>query len=589
MKRRSYTHTNRKAHSWPYGIEWRRWGIYPYMNEAGRLVFAVHREVAHYAHGGEVIDEHTGKQLKRCLQEWHNTPDNKKPLGARKLLYGLHVLLKEIANGEKIYIVEGEPKADYLRKLKFAATTAPEGAGKWYPEHAELLRGAKRVVILPDNDDPGRAHADKVGRSLVAMVPDVRLLELPDLPEHGDVIDWANALDAANVGETPERKHELILEQLGDLAKNARPWKPYGATAAVDNSPNRSFTAAEFLKRDLPQADFLLGNLLSTTSRVLLFADTGIGKTTFGLALTMAAAHGNGFLLWPGVRPASVLYIDAEMSAELMQERLRDECGRLGAIPETFHVLSREDCEAMGPLNTPEGKQFIERETERIGGVNFIVFDNIMTLIAGDQKEEEGWRQTWPWVLSLTHRRIGQLWIHHTGHDTSHSYGTKTREWQMTGTMRLEKVERPDADVSFLLTYPKPSRHRNPTNRAQFEEVRIALVDGQWVYSRASGSSKDKVAPKTAKFFEALRIATTHNEISKDIFGNVTHHDRPIMMHGCPAATIEQWQKECVNLGLLEQSDGKFGNAARSLFSRAKLELISANWIACNQTHAWIV
>jgi hypothetical protein len=43
----------------------------------------------------------------------------------------------------------------------------------------------------------------------------------------------------------------------------------------------------------------------------------------------------------------------------------------------------------------------IEEVIARIGGVDFIVFDNVMSLISGDMKEEEGWRQTLPWQRSL--------------------------------------------------------------------------------------------------------------------------------------------------------------------------------------------
>jgi hypothetical protein len=35
---------------------------------------------------------------------------------------------------------------------------------------------------------------------------------------------------------------------------------------------------------------------------------------------------------------------------------------------------------------------------EKLGGVDLIEFDNTMSLIEGDHREEEGWRQTLPWV-----------------------------------------------------------------------------------------------------------------------------------------------------------------------------------------------
>jgi hypothetical protein len=288
----------------------------------------------------------------------------------------------------------------------------------------------------------------------------------------------------ANAGQSDEQKAEAKArrekeqQEWEEYCRQEQEWEAYEtqtkaliakATERSNRSPNRSFTLAEWLERDMQPPDFLLGNLLSTSSRILLYADTGVGKTMLALAVAMASAHSSGFLHWPGVRPARVLYVDAEMSADLMKERLQDECRRLGAAPENLHILSREDCLAMQPLNTLKGQLFIEKEIMRLGGIDFIIFDNVMTLITGDQKEEEGWRETLPWVLSLSRWKIGQMWVHHTGHDASRAYGTKTREWQMTLVMRLEKKERPDTDVSFLLVFQK-ARDRKPDNRAQFED-----------------------------------------------------------------------------------------------------------------------
>ena len=48
---------------------------------------------------------------------------------------------------------------------------------------------------------------------------------------------------------------------------------------------------------------------------------------------------------------------------------------------------------------------------------DLIIFDNIMSLTVSDLRDEEGWKAIMPWIKSLTARRIGQLWIIHTGHD----------------------------------------------------------------------------------------------------------------------------------------------------------------------------
>jgi hypothetical protein len=209
----------------------------------------------------------------------------------------------------------------------------------------------------------------------------------------------------------------------------------------------------EWLERDLPPPDPLMGHWLTSTSRILFPAASGIGKSLFWIALGMAMAAGMPFLRWVGRRPCRVLYIDGEMSSRLLKERLAAEVERLGVVPAGFHALSHEDIENFAPLDTPEGQKTIEEVIARIGDVNFSIFDNIMSLISGDMKEEEGWRRTIPWQHSLTKRKIGQAWLHHTGHDETKSYGTKTREWlaikngqlgatlSATGSFVIDKAE----------------------------------------------------------------------------------------------------------------------------------------------------
>jgi hypothetical protein len=328
-------------------------------------------------------------------------------------------------------------------------------------------------------------------------------------------------------------------------------------------------TLDEWLERDLPQPDCLLGSWLTTTSRVILNAPTGIGKTMFSVALAMAIPGALGFLHWRGVRPARALFVDGEMSRRLLRQRLADEVRRIGARPQGLHILSHEDVEGFAPLNTKEGQGLIERVIKEIGGVDLIVFDNIMSLITGSMKDEEAWARTMPWVRSLTRRSIGQLWVHHTGHDENRGYGTKTREWQMDTVIHFDEVKRPDTDVSFLAKFSK-ARERRPDNRAEFADTRIALVNDQWISDAANTGMKKHVSPLAQKFHLALVNATIGSDGKK--------------MFNLPTATIDEWRAECVKIGLL---DNEKPVSARTLFNKYKRELIAANWIACNETMAW--
>ncbi len=137
---------------------------------------------------------------------WINGLGDVKPV-----LYRLPEVLQAVKQGETIFIPEGEKDVDNLARLGLAATCNPMGAGKWRDHYSEHLRGAK-VVILPDNDEPGRKHAQQAAKSLYGKAASVKVLELPGLPEKGDISDWLAA------GGT--------REELLELAAEAPEWEP---------------------------------------------------------------------------------------------------------------------------------------------------------------------------------------------------------------------------------------------------------------------------------------------------------------------------------------------------------------------------
>jgi hypothetical protein len=112
--------------------------------------------------------------------------------GVARVLYRLPALLKAVAEGRTIFIVEGEKDCERLARLGLIATTNVGGAKKWMREYSDALRGAN-AVILPDNDPPGIEHAAQVGQNLQGVAASVKVLTLPGLPSKGDVSDWLDA------------------------------------------------------------------------------------------------------------------------------------------------------------------------------------------------------------------------------------------------------------------------------------------------------------------------------------------------------------------------------------------------------------
>src|SRR6516164_2320428 len=111
----------------------------------------------------------------------------------RRVLYRLPELRDAVAGGRTVLVVEGEKDADNLRKLGFIATCNPGGVNKWRTEYTESLRDAD-VVIIGDNDDPGRAHVAQLASSLHGVARRVRALDLAKAwsacPPKGDISDW---------------------------------------------------------------------------------------------------------------------------------------------------------------------------------------------------------------------------------------------------------------------------------------------------------------------------------------------------------------------------------------------------------------
>lgn len=323
---------------------------------------------------------------------------------------------------------------------------------------------------------------------------------------------------------------------------------------------------------NVPPRRLLLGDVFSTTSRIELAADTGAGKTHLAMAWAGAMAAGEGFCNWSGhAEPARVIYVDGEMSRELLKERLADMERRLGLRPLELFCLSKEDAEDMPPLDTEAGQNWIDNLILHLGGIDFMFLDNAMSLISGDLKEEADWKPLVTWMRTLTRRRIGVALLHHTGHDASRGYGSKTRTWQLDAAIIGEKVDDPAADLAIKLSFAK-ARNRRPATRADYEPVTVRLVDDQWTWDGQAGVRAGKVSPAAVKARDALADAIT--------LPDAPHH------LGRRVATMATWQAECARLGLIDR-DAK-PHSARTLFAKHRRDLVAANIVACDGDFAWL-
>lgn len=226
--------------------------------------------------------------------------------GIEPVLYRLPQLLEGMQAGRIVFLCEGEKDADNLRALGLVATTNPMGAGKWRRSYTETLRGAL-VVLLPDNDESGRKHVQVVMKGLQNSATSVKVIELPGLPDKGDVSDWlASGGDRA---------------QLEALVAAAPLWTPHApapedATQGAPDGPRAVLTNLGGLSPEAVR--WLWEPFLPAGKLTLLAGDPGGGKTWLALQIAAIVSRGfafpdrNGHVGAPSGLPATVLYMTAE-------------------------------------------------------------------------------------------------------------------------------------------------------------------------------------------------------------------------------------------------------------------------------------
>lgn len=121
--------------------------------------------------------------------QWMKTMTLPDGSSVERVPYCLPELVEACANGRIVFIPEGEKCVDILRSRGFVATTNPNGAGKWRNEYSAYLKGCYTAIILPDNDEPGEAHALTVKASLDRTGVRAVILRLPHLKFAGDDVE----------------------------------------------------------------------------------------------------------------------------------------------------------------------------------------------------------------------------------------------------------------------------------------------------------------------------------------------------------------------------------------------------------------
>jgi DNA primase len=158
---------------------------YDYRDEHGELLY-------------QVVRLHSPKDFRQ--RRWEGRGNWVWKKHPRQVLYHL----PEVLEAPIVFVVEGEKDVETLRSWGFVATTNAGGAkAPWLSSYTETLRG-REVIIIPDNDAPGRQKALTIAQALLDASARTVVLELEGAK---DVTDWFAA---------GHRETELIAQVEGE-------------------------------------------------------------------------------------------------------------------------------------------------------------------------------------------------------------------------------------------------------------------------------------------------------------------------------------------------------------------------------------
>jgi hypothetical protein len=133
--------------------------------------------------------------------------------------------LAELTGAPRVFVLEGEKATEAARSLGLVATTSAHGADSAKKTDWSPLRG-REVIFLPDRDSAGKEYVHSVVALLSRLrpMPRVRIVELPDLPESGDIVEFIAQRKAGGMSPEDVRTEiEALVDQSPpiDIESNA--------------------------------------------------------------------------------------------------------------------------------------------------------------------------------------------------------------------------------------------------------------------------------------------------------------------------------------------------------------------------------
>ena len=289
---------------------------------------------------------------------------------------------------------------------------------------------------------------------------------------------------------------------------------------------------------------FLMENIIGEKSYNLFIAKRGAGKTWISLGIAYALATKHNFAKnWKVKRAARVLYINGEVSDELMQDR----CSTFKRMYSKRSGVDKVVVKTMLDLNLVEEKDRVRLEkeiykpTKNGEPFSLIILDSLLFLAPKGSQEDNWKNEIEPWIRKLKEEGKSIILLHHTN-----------RKSMAFGSIFLENY------ADCILTLEKSKTNKEKTIQIKIIEERNKRAIEQDPFEiRLSTGKKPKWTPVHPETYLNWKMST-EEKIEKII--ELREKDTPVQkiadLFGKHKNTIEKFiQKE--NLPRLKKTRPK--------------------------------
>ncbi|WP_455873070.1 AAA family ATPase [Rhizobium yanglingense] len=237
------------------------------------------------------------------------------------VFYRLHEIAANMT--DPVFVTEGEKDADRLASLGYLATTVPNGS---WPDDLSVLFG-RTIYVLADNDSAGDKRAS-TAISRLEGIATVYRIDLPELPDKGDVTDWLDAVQTT--------------EELEAICRAAAPVPANDNTPAVQPLSIFEWTVDRFVG-EAPAVEYLVDGVIPLGIPGMVSAAGDTGKSFALLELHRQVAFGSSiyappifggrvvgdFASWPGANPDNWTPVNCTVAKDTVNKETGEWAGEI--------------------------------------------------------------------------------------------------------------------------------------------------------------------------------------------------------------------------------------------------------------------